>query len=151
MSRTTVIAASLIIGISVTAAAAWKVYTLGRTAGALAVQAQWDKATAQQNELVKNEIQKLQGVKDAALKESNTRAQRNAVAAQSARGELDRLRDTIAAHGARTGEAATCPTTDAPNPLAAVLNECAGELEAMARHADGHLNDSLTLFQAQSD
>lgn len=147
MSRITVIAASLIIGVSVTAAAAWKVYTLGRAAGALTVQTEFDKYKLDQKDVVEKEVARLQGIKDAALKESNARAQRNAVAAQSARGELDRLRGTLAL--TTRADAPSCPSSAVPaSTTAAILSECAGELVEMARKADGHFNDSMTLLKA---
>jgi hypothetical protein len=147
MSRFTVAAASVIITSVTLAAAGWKVYTLGRTDGRSAVQVEWDKYKLDQKDVVEKEVARLQGIKDAALKESNTRAQRNAVAAQSARGELDRLRGTLAL--TTRADAPSCPSSAVPtSTTAAVLSECAGELVEMARKADGHLNDSLTLLKA---
>lgn len=147
MSRFTVIAASVIITSITLAAAGWKVYTIGRTAGKSTVQVEWDKDKLVQRDVVEKEVARLQGIKDAALKESNTRAQRNAVAAQSARGELDRLRGTLAL--TTSASAPSCPTSAVPtSTTATILSECAGELVEMARKADGHLNDSLTLLKA---
>ena len=146
-SRTALTVAISVIIFTSMGAAAWKVYTLGRTAGKSEVKAEWDKYKLEQKDVVEKEAARLQGVKDAALKESNTRAQRNAVAAQSARGELDRLRGTLAI--TTSSAAPSCPASAVPtSTTAAILSECAGELVEMARKADGHYNDSLTLLKA---
>lgn len=147
MSRLSMAVGLMIIGSVAVTATSWKIYTLGRTAGKLSVQAEFDKFRIDQGILVEKEMARLQGIKDDALKESNIRAQRNAVAAKSARNELDRLRNTIAATTNST--ASSCPTSsDSVNTLAVVFGECAAELTEMGQNAQGHLNDALTLRKA---
>lgn len=67
--------------------------------------------------------------------------------ADSARDALDSLRtqSDAALQSARTSHAACTVTATAQ---AVVLNQCAGEYQALARAADGHASDAKTLMDA---
>lgn len=81
--------------------------------------------------------------KQEALNEANKQAQRNALAADAARTELERLRQQIASGSVST---ATCGSVrNYATTLQAVFGECAARLEWLAKEADGHALDSRTL------
>ena len=102
-------------------------------------------ATAGQNAM--NEAARLQKLKDEALDEANKTAQRNAQAAASARGELERLRRQLASTPSLSS--ATCASTrDYAATLATVFGECATRIGELAEKADGHAADSATLERA---
>lgn len=97
------------------------------------------------------EATRLQGRKDNALKIAQEQIRKNAIAADDARAELDRLR--IETDRATTAiPTATC--TSVRNYAAtttSILGECSVALEDMARKADGHAVDSKALRDAWPD
>lgn len=87
----------------------------------------------------------LERKKQEAVNEANKIAQRNARAATDARNDLERLRNQITntAGGVPT---ASCTSVRAhATTLSTVLAECVGQLEAVAKDADGHALDSRAL------
>ena len=93
------------------------------------------------------ESKRFQGVQDAesAAKTRAVAARRDA---DAARGELERLRDTIrTSTGGVPGESAgaCAQRADAAGQL---LGACAAEAQELARIADGHANDARTLIEA---
>lgn len=92
------------------------------------------------------ETQRLQEVKDEALRRANARASQNQIAADGARSELDRLRDDIA-----TSNSAAPACTSRADPAAtarALLAECAARYSELASKADRHASDAVTIQQA---
>ena len=97
-------------------------------------------------ETAQAETLKLQEVKDEALRRANARASQNQIAADGARSELDRLRDTIAASDTA---APSCPARpDAAATARALLAECAARYSDLAAKADRHASDAVTIQQA---
>lgn len=129
-----------------------------RDAGRAEVQARWDKAENQRREVAdkaekdsRARERSMQEKANAAIATANQRALRSRAAADLARTELDGLRVQLATIGTRdSGSAeATCKAPDdRTSTVAALLGECASTLEDMARKADGHARDSLTLHDA---
>lgn len=87
----------------------------------------------------------LERKKQEAINEANKIAQRNARAATDARNDLERLRNQIT-NTAGSVPTATCPSVRAhATTLSTVLAECVGQLEEVAKDADGHALDSRAL------
>lgn len=95
-----------------------------------------------------DETIRLQGVKDAAIEKANRRAQANAAAAADARSERDRLRDDLDAATAKLPTLSHRACLDRAAALSAVLDQCTGAYQGLARKADGHANDAVTLDEA---
>lgn len=97
------------------------------------------------------EATRLQGKKENALRFAQAQSRKNAVAADAARIELNRMR--VEADRAATAiPTATC--TSVRNYAATattVFGECSVALEDMARKADGHALDSKALMSAWPD
>lgn len=108
-----------------------------------AIQAESD--TYAEREHRKLERLRAQGVTDA-INESNTRAISNLTAADGALAELDRLRVAVAASEPGRMSSQSSPTrTDDTSAIAELLLTCGRELQAVARAADGHSSDAVTL------
>jgi septal ring factor EnvC (AmiA/AmiB activator) len=108
---------------------------------ALAAQASVHQAAAQAN-------QQLHQDKDHAIAQAAKRAQAHRADADSARTELDRLRDTLAT-APRHADPNTCPATPhRADPARELLSECAGALADLAAKADRLHADRLTLLEA---
>jgi len=105
-------------------------------------------AVAKANADVMDQTVKLQGKKDAALKQAQQAASVNAAAADRARSELEWVRD----YNSRTANeiaGATCTAVrDHATAAAAVFSECSAAFADMARKADGHALDAKTLIQS---
>jgi len=87
----------------------------------------------------------LERKKQEAVNEANKIAQRNARAATDARNDLERLRNQIA-NTTSSVSTSTCTSVRAhATTLSTVLAECVGQLEAVAKDADGHALDSRAL------
>lgn len=130
----------------------------GHKLGSAEVQQRWDAAEAKRREVATKAEQESRAKErahqervNAALTASNKLAVRHRVAADLARSELDGLRLQLATIGARDG-GSTAPSCqaepDRAPAVAAVLGECATALEDLARKADGHARDALTLHDA---
>jgi cell division septum initiation protein DivIVA len=105
-----------------------------------------DAAKASKEALIK--YAEMERNKQNAINEANKRAQQNAAAAASARIERDRLREQVNANTASL-PTATCPSTRAyASTLSTVFQECVGQLEQVAKDADGHALDSRTMTEA---
>jgi hypothetical protein len=135
-------AAAAVIALAVGFAGAWKVQDWRIEA----MQAEQARLALKAIEAAQAETTKLQEVKDEALRRANQRASQNQLAADGARSELDRLRDTIAASDSAQP---SCPARVDTAPAArALLAECAARYQDLARKADGHASDAMTLQQA---
>jgi site-specific recombinase len=94
------------------------------------------------------ETLRLQRIKDEAIEKANKLAQSNAVAADAARTERDRLRLQLSAESRKLREATRESLTDYTATLQVVFGECTAELTDLARKADGHALDARTLKDA---
>ena len=105
-----------------------------------------EQAAAQQRELHAMEQKRSNGV----IAAQNTARKRETALrrdADSARTELDSLRDKSAAALliARSSHDACIVTA---NAQAVIQSQCTGELQTLARDADGHASDAKTLMDA---
>jgi hypothetical protein len=108
-------------------------------------------AVVEATKAVAAEATRLQGKKDNALKAAQDQIRKNAIAADDARAELDRLRGETN-RAASAIPTATC--TSVRNYAAtttSIFRECSIALEDMARKADGHAVDSKALRDAWPD
>lgn len=144
MSTFTRLAIALLIGAVLGACGAW--YLAGLKADRLERNRLRD--TLKLINAAQDETIRLQGVKDAALEKSNRRAKANAAAAADARSELDGLRNDLADARARLPSLSHQACLDRASALETVFAQCAGDLEGLARKADGHANDAVTLDDA---
>ena len=106
------------------------------------------KALAQANANALTRYAAMERNKQNALEQANKIAQQNAVAAASARVERDRLRDQVTSSASRLSSATLASTRNYSATLSILLSECSGNLEEMAKNADGHALDSRTLREA---
>lgn len=89
----------------------------------------------------------MQEIKDEAIENATKRAQANASAAARARSELARLRNETASAPSVPGD--SCATSiDRAAALGKLLGDCAEKYSDVARAADAHANDAVTLHQA---
>lgn len=131
----------------------------GHKLGSAEVQQRWDAIEAKRREVATKAEQEsrakeraLQEKANAAIATANQRALRSRAAADAARSELDGLRNvptasTIPDHS--RGPEDTCRAADDRTiAVRQLLEQCGAELETLARKADGHLRDALTLYDA---
>lgn len=105
-------------------------------------------AVAKATSEVMDQTVKLQGKKDAALKQAQQAASVNAAAADNARSQLEWVRDYQSRTAAEIGSA-SCPSVrDNATTVTAVFAECSAAFAEMARKADGHALDAKTLIQS---
>lgn len=91
---------------------------------------------------------RMQKDKDNALRQATIKAAQNAVAANSARTELDRLRKQQDATATAMPDATCASVRDYAATLNTVFGECTAALESLARKADGHALDQRTLSES---
>lgn len=131
----------------------------GHKLGAAEVQQRWDAIEVKRREVAtKAEAEsraterRLQERKDAALATANQRAYSARADAAAARSEHDRLlqyvRNLPVTRDSGSTETACKAEPDRALAVAELLGQCAGELETLARKADGHLRDAMTLHEA---
>ena len=138
----------LIIGVALLAAT----FAMGWTANGWRLNSKIDRLiadherqVAQANADALARYSDLERKKQAAVNEANKIALRNARAATDARNDLERLRNQIT-NTAGSVPTATCTSVRAhATTLSTVLAECVGQLEAVAKDADGHALDSRAL------
>jgi hypothetical protein len=94
------------------------------------------------------ETTRLQKEKDDAIAKAQLQIQANAAAAAAARRERDGLRDDLAASRVAIANASIGSLRDHASALTTVFEQCAGQLEEMARIADGHATDTVMLLDA---
>lgn len=126
----------------------WQVqgWRLGLQAHAKAVD--MGKATIRQLDRAAEETATLQEAKDHAITQANARAQTHRRAADAARAELDGLRHDLATPYPDGTDAPACAATiERARTLAELFGNCAGALEDMARKADRHASDALSLYE----
>ena len=94
------------------------------------------------------ETTRLQKEKDDAIAKAQLQIQANAAAAAAARRERDGLRDDLAASRVAIANASIGSLREHASALTTVFEQCAGQLEEMARIADGHATDTVMLLDA---
>lgn len=109
---------------------------------------EYAKAALKAVEVAQAETIRLQGIKDEALKKANTRANANKVAAAAAATERDSLRDELAAASAKLPSLSHQACLARAHALSVVFEQCSRDFEGMARKAQNHANDALTLDEA---
>lgn len=85
---------------------------------------------------------------DDAIRRSAARAQTARRDADSARSELDRLRDDIRAAVPGPGGDACAAADQRASAIGELLAECSAAYQGLARTADGHSNDVKTMIEA---
>lgn len=107
-------------------------------------QAKVAQAVAEQKALADAQTRNMEEVKNEAIANAAEEAKRNAVAADRARSELDRLRkQTGSSIDLSKSSHAACAQYAAA--ATDVLNECGSALVEMAEKADGHVTDIKAL------
>lgn len=106
------------------------------------------KAQVEAAALAAQDTARMQKDKDNALRQAQLKAAQNAVAANAARNELDRLRQQSDASTAAMSGATCASVREHAAALNAVFGECAATLEGLARKADGHALDQRTLSES---
>lgn len=149
MSRITIIAAAVIIGSATLAAAGLTLHKMGRDSGRADIQQQWDQYKDDQHTAAVELSTQLEKNKHDALKKSNVRKAAVAVDARAADSELYRLHSAVQSQSIAPKLGDTCTTErERIKTLSVVFEQCTSELVEMARHADTHLQDTLTLLDA---
>lgn len=106
------------------------------------------QAIAKNNEEALSRYRQLETNKQRALDESAKLARQNKAAADRLAADLDRLRLTVTGTADRLSTA-TLPTgNNNATALGIVLNECLQRYSSLAKTADGHALDALTLEKA---
>lgn len=90
----------------------------------------------------------IERAKQEAIDEANEISRRNAVAAVSARDELERLRYQLKIGSPSLSAATPASISRYAETTAVVFSECVGQLEKMARDADQHALEAETLMKA---
>jgi hypothetical protein len=140
--------AAALVAAAIAAAGAWQVqgWRLGEQITKIKA-AQLEAVNTATREARAQESARFKGVQNAET-EAKTRARVARRDADRARGELDRMRDTLSAtRGGVPGEsvAACAVRADTAGQL---LGACAAEAQELARIADAHANDARTLIEA---
>jgi len=109
------------------------------------IEAANSKAQAEAAAQAAADTARMQKDKDNALRQATIKAAQNALAANAARTELDRLRQHADATAAAMSGATCTSVREHAAALNTVFGECVATLEGMARKADGHALDQRTL------
>ena len=143
--QTTLIAAAASLAIGLGAGWTAQGWRLNGKIDRMVAEASQALAEAGKNAMA--ESARLQKLKDEALNEANRTAQKNALAAASARSELERVRKQLA-NSVTIGSSTCASTRNYASTLAVVFGECATRLTEVAKDADGHAADSRTFQQS---
>ena len=141
-------AAAALLGASIAAVGAYKVQDWRYTGQINQIRAaQAEAVNTATREARAQESARFKGVQDAQAA-AQTRAQVARRDADRARGELDRMRDTLSAtRGGVPGES-TAACTQRADAAADVLSQCATAYLDLAAIADRHASDARTLIEA---
>lgn len=141
-------AAAALLGASIAAVGAYKVQDWRYTGQINQIKAaQAEAVNTATREARAQESARFKGVQDAQAA-AQTRAQVARRDADRARGELDRMRDTLSAtRGGVPGES-TAACTERADAAADVLAQCGAAYLSMAGIADRHASDARTLIEA---
>lgn len=105
-------------------------------------------ATAAATTAAMQETERLQRIKDAALKEAAKRARENAAAASAARTERDGLQSQLAAATTALSNSTCDASREYGTTVSNLFQQCTGRLTDVAEKADGHATDARTLSDA---
>lgn len=94
------------------------------------------------------DYQRMEVVKDGAIKQAKKRAAQNAAAAAAATRTADGLRSDLASMSARIQSATSTTAAEYATTSAELLGECAAAVTDMAAAADGHATDALMMLEA---
>ena len=141
-------AAAALLGASIAAVGAYKVQDWRYTGQINQIKAaQLEAVSTAVREARAQESARFKGVQDAQAA-AQTRAQVARRDADRARGELDRMRDTLSAtRGGVPGES-TASCAQRADAAADVLAQCGAAYQSMASIADRHASDARTLIEA---
>lgn len=141
-------AAAALLGASIAAVGAYKVQDWRYTGQINQIKAaQAEAVNTATREARAQESARFKGVQDAQAA-AQTRAQVARRDADRARGELDRMRDTLSAtRGGVPGES-TAACTQRADAAADVLAQCGAAYQDLAAIADRHASDARTLIEA---
>ena len=141
-------AAAALLGASIAAVGAYKVQDWRYTGQINQIRAaQAEAVNTATREARAQESARFKGVQDAQAA-AQTRAQVARRDADRARGELDRMRDTLSAtRGGVPGES-TAACTQRADAAADVLAQCGAAYQDLAAIADRHASDARTLIEA---
>ena len=112
------------------------------------LKASHETAIATSIALAHEETIRLQRIKDEAIEKANRLAQANALAANRAQSELNRMRDKLSQDSRSLSSATYESLVDYTVSLQIVFGECSAELTELARKADGHALDAKTLKES---
>jgi len=143
--KTTLIASAVSLAVGLTTGWVANGWRLNAKIDRMVAESSQALAEAGKNAML--ESARLQKIKDDALNEANRAAQQNALAAASARSELDRLRRQLA-NSATIANATCASTRNYAATLSTVFGECTSRLTEMAKDASGHAVDSRTFQQS---
>lgn len=130
------------------ASGAWQIQSWRYNARIQSMQAEFTKTVAAAERDAQEQERRLnsqiQEARDAAAKrEQDLRRDSDTL-----RSELDGLRNEAADAGRKLPNHPACPSSARAATAIKLLEQCAVEYEKMARHAQGHANDSLMLQEA---
>jgi len=145
----------MIGGPYITAAVAVAAFAAGFTTNGWRLNSKIDNMVAEHSmavmvatEKAAQETARLQKEKDDAIAKAQEQIKINAAAAAAARRERDGLRDDLAASRVAIANASIGSLRQHAAALTTVFEQCAGQLEEMARVADGHATDTVMLLNA---
>lgn len=141
-------AAAALAGAALASVVAWNVQGWRMGEDIAKERLEISKAALRSVNAAQAETIRLQGIKDEAIRQATTRANANKVAAAAAASERDSLRNELADASAKLPSLSHQACLARADALSTVFAQCTGSLEGMARSADGHANDALTLDQA---
>jgi hypothetical protein len=95
-----------------------------------------------------DETTRMQREKDNAVAKAQAQAKSNAAAADAARAERDGLRDDLAASRTTFADSTHTSLAAYADTLSVVFEQCTKEYSDVAAKADGHADDTNTLFNA---
>lgn len=124
----------------------WRVHSLKSDIASIK-QAQAE-ALAAAEKAAREETDRLQGVKDAAIAEAEKRAATNAAAAGRAQSELARLRNLLSKVPADSADPACKAAADRAAAIGELLGTCSERYTDVAGKADAHASDLRTFYDA---
>lgn len=124
----------------------WRVHSLKSDVASIK-QAQAE-ALAAAEKAAREETDRLQGVKDAAIAEAERRARDNAAAAGRAQSELARLRNLLSKVPSDSADPACKAAADRAAAIGELLGTCSERYTDVAGKADAHASDLRTFYDA---
>lgn len=135
-------------GLAIGFAGAWQTQNWRYGKQISVIEAKQAEAFTQAQKQTLDENQRLQAIKDKAVKDAEKRAFKLAADLATARLIGDGLRDDLASSRLQLSEASRGSVNQYASTLSVVFAECVRSLEEVAGKADGHATDSRTLIEA---